>query len=285
MSEQQELLNHILKEYRAGKLKVPGLPEVTSKIQTAIRDPKVNATQISKIIQLDPALTVRLIQIANSPFYRGNSKVEDCRVAVSRMGHNTIRSIVTSFSIQQVFQSKSAIIRDMLRGIWKQSSHVAAISFVLARLTPDIMPDRAMLAGLVHGIGALPILRYAESYPDLQKNRKMLGLLINKIGGKLGHMVLKSWAFDDELSAIPEQLNNWNYEPDKEANYTDVVIVARVHDYIDTGIMDKEIPPLPEIVSFNKMSFSKLGPDASIELLYEAKEEIEILMNMLGSPG
>ena len=77
MSEQQDLLNHILKEYRAGKLKVPGLPEVANKIQAAIRDPNVNATKISKIIQLDPALTARLIQVANSPFYRGSAKVED----------------------------------------------------------------------------------------------------------------------------------------------------------------------------------------------------------------
>jgi len=285
MSDQKQLLNHILKEYRAGKLKVPGLPEVATKIQTAIRDSRTNATQIAKIIQLDPALTARLIQVANSPFYRGSAKVEDCRAAVSRMGHNTVRSIVTSFSVQQVFQSDSAIVRDLLRGIWKRSSHVAAISFVLARLTPDIMPDRAMLAGLVHEIGALPILRYVENYPELQRNRQMLGVMVDKIGGKLGHMVLKSWAFDDELAGIPEQLNNWNYAPGKEPNYTDVVIVARVHDHMDSGVQDNKFPPLSEIASYNKMSVSKLGPDASEELLYEAKEDIEALMNMLGSPG
>ncbi len=55
MSDQKELLNHILKEYRAGKLKVPGLPEVANKIQGAIRDSRSSATQIAKIIQLDPA--------------------------------------------------------------------------------------------------------------------------------------------------------------------------------------------------------------------------------------
>lgn len=285
MSDQKQLLNHILKEYRAGKLKVPGLPEVATKIQAAIRDSRSSASQIAKIIQLDPALTARLIQVANSPFYRGSAKVEDCRAAVSRMGHQTTKSIVTSFSVQQVFQSDSAIVRDLLRGIWRRSSHVAAISFVLARLTPDIMPDRAMLAGLVHEIGALPILRYVENYPELQKNRQMLGVMVDKIGGKLGHMVLKSWAFDDELSGIPEQLNNWDYAPEKEPNYTDVVIVARVHDHMDSGIEDDKFPPLSEIASYNKMSVSKLGPDASQELLYEAKEDIDNLMGMLGSPG
>jgi HD-like signal output (HDOD) protein len=234
------------------------------------------------MLQTDPAMAARILQVANSPMYRVNHKVDDCRTAVARLGMITTRNLITSFALKRAFNVSSPVLKEIFRKAWQQSSEVAAISFVLSRVTPGMHPDKGMLAGLIHNIGMLPILRYAAEYPEIRKNRELLMAIMKKIGAKLGTMVLRGWSFDDELVEVPGHVGNWEYAPDKPLNYADIVIVAHVHSQFGT---DKkyEGPPLSEVESFRKMPLFQMGPDASIELLYEAREEIDMLMSMLSS--
>lgn len=279
-NDRQELVKSILEAYRSGKLEVPGLPEIAFRIRKLVDDPATNAHQVAKVVQMDPALSARLIRVSNSPLFRGSNKVQDCRSAISRMGMKTTRNLVTGFALGQVFKSDSPVVRDVLREVWKQSSYVGAISFVLGKLTPGLLPDRALLAGLVFQIGVLPVLRYAEKYPSLKGDREALREMITLLAPKLGKLVLVSWSFDEELVEIPQNLEQWDYAPDAKVSYVDLVIVARVHSLIGKPEM-KAIPPLLEIGSFRKFPISKLGPDASLEVLDEAQEEINELMGML----
>jgi len=278
----QELIDNIQTDFKSGKLKVPSLPEVAIKINKYVGDPDANVATMAKVVQMDPALAAKLIQAANSALYARNSKAEDCRTAIARLGMVTTRNLVMSFALGQSFQVGSAVVRDMARDIWNVSSEVAAISYVLARVTMGMMPDKALLAGLVLNIGAIPILRYAADYPELRKDRKLLNELINKLSYKIGSLVLQQWSFDPELVDIPRQINNCNYAPDQKINYVDIVIVANVHNQF--GKKDKAGPnKLHELTSFQKMPLFKIGPDASVELLYEAREEINSLTRMLMS--
>ena len=80
------MLEQISQAYKNNQIMLPELPEVAMRIRQAIRNDDVNLQQVSKLIQMDPAITARLIQIANSPLHRGNSPIEDCRAAISRLG-------------------------------------------------------------------------------------------------------------------------------------------------------------------------------------------------------
>lgn len=65
-----QIAQQILKDFDAGKLVVPSLPEVITRIRQAINDQKRGTQQIAKLVQLDPGLAARIIQIANSASYR-----------------------------------------------------------------------------------------------------------------------------------------------------------------------------------------------------------------------
>lgn len=281
MADVRGLVKKIQDDFRAGKLKVPSLPEVAIKINKYVGDPNANTASMARIIQLDPALTAKLMQAANSALYGGKGKIQDCRTAIARLGMNTTRNMVMSFSLGQSFKVGSAIVKDVARSIWQKSSEVAAISYVLARVTMGMMPDKAMLAGLVHNIGAIPILHYVTEDPEMKKNRPLINELINRLSGKLGSMVLQQWSFDDELIDIPKCISDSNYQPDEKVNYVDIVIVANVHS--NFGKDDQVGMRLHEVASFKKMPLFQIGPDASVELVYTAKEEINALTKMLTS--
>ncbi len=277
-----QLLQKITADFKKGELKVPSLPEVVFKVRTAIQDENKTPFQIAKLIQLDPVLTARIIQISNSPLYRREGNIEDCHAAINRIGMNITRNLVTSFAVQQVFGAKHPVVRKALKDVWRHSAQVAAIAYVLGRVTPGIQPDKALLGGLLHDIGILPILRYTESCPEVLENKKQFQSMIAKTSARLGRLVMKSWGMDDDLQLIPESIGEDNYAPESAVNYIDIIIVSHFHnDYSENKRADLEF--LADVSSFKKLSFSKFGSDASLELIEGAKDEIGEIMSLVSN--
>ncbi len=277
----EKISSHILAEFDAGRLVVPSLPEVITRIRQAIRDENKGTRQIAKLIQLDPGLTARLIQIANSPSYRSYFPIESCQMAVTRLGLALTRNLVTCLVMHNIFNIKSKIIYKRVRHLWQHSCQVAAICFVLAELHKGrIEPEKALLAGLVHDIGVLPVLHYVAEYPDIMAKEAELDDIISKLRGPLGRKILEKWNFSVDLIEVPEAAEQWQHESAGPIDYVDLVIIAQIHSFFGTSYGDS-VPPLVDLPAFSKMTISKLGPDASIELLHGAKEEIRKMVNIL----
>ena len=276
------LVERIKQAYKNNQIMLPEMPEVAMRIREAIRGEDFNLQQIAKLIQMDPAITARLIQIANSPLHRGASPIEDCRSAISRLGLATTQEIVTCLAMQNVFADVDTQIKKRVRDIWNHSCRVAAFSYVLARVTPGMNEDKAMLAGLVHDIGVLPVLYYASDFPALLDQPEMLQKVIKQMRGVLGKAILKKWKFEEELVSIPENAENWLRQHDDKFDYADVVILAQLHSFFGED-SEESVPALPEVPAFQRHGLYQLGPDASMELIDEAQQEISSIVNMLNA--
>jgi len=297
MDPLKKLIQTIKTDFKKGKLQIPSLPEVAFKIRSAVHDESKSSHQIAKIIQLDPVLAMRVVQVANSSLYRSSVVIEDCQTAISRIGIKVVRNLVTSFIVQQVFGARNPIVRKALKENWRHSAKVAAMAYVLGRITSRVQPDRALLAGLVHDIGILPILRYTEDCPEVLADKDKFQLMISKISARLGCLVLKSWGMDDELVRIPELIGNDNYRDGEEADFADIVIVAHYHAQYseekhlasktisfkaeDSKVTD--LAMLEKVSSYRKLSISEFGIDASLELIEGAQDEIGDIMSLIVS--
>jgi len=272
------LIQRIIADAKSGRLQLPSLPDLAFKVRTAVNDPRRSIADIARLIQFDPALAARLIQIANSPLYRGTKKFDNCHSAITRMGIPSARNLVVSFTLRNVFQAGSPALRERLQRIWQHSCRVAAISSVLARLTPGLDPDRALLAGLVHDIGILPLLQYLETM-QMPLEPARLDSMIGRLRGALGTFVLKTWQFEDDIAGIPAQAEAWDRSGAEAIDYVDIVQVAHVHSQFGQGGYSG--PPLTELKAFQKLSISRLGPGFSIELLSQSQQEINEVLNIL----
>jgi len=134
-SIEKNILQDITEALKNNKLIIPSLPDIALQIRKAVQDPNTDAVKISKIIQADPALTARIIQVANSPIYRGNSTITGCRLAVSRMGVQITRYLVTGCTLQTLFESDSEMLEKRMEEFWKYSVHIAALCAVIARFS------------------------------------------------------------------------------------------------------------------------------------------------------
>lgn len=279
MSLQQEFIDQLLTDLQNDKLVLPTLPEVALKVRDTLEDEDASMVDVAKVVTSDAALSARLIQIANSPLLRASRAIETVEAAVTRMGSNMVRNLVTSIAMEQMFQATSDVTDKRLRRLWEHSTEVAAISSALAHTVSGLQSDHALLAGLVHDIGALPILSRAEDYPELLEDEPTLDTIIATAHPKLGEAILKAWNFPADIIAVAAEHENLERDHAGEPDYVDVVIVANLQSLLGSN------HPHTQLDWSKVPAFAKLGlePDISVVDIQEVGENIDAVRSALSS--
>jgi HD-like signal output (HDOD) protein len=277
------LKQELARAFKSGEIELPSMPKLLLKIRQSLYEKDNSATKIGQMMYLDPALAARVIRIANSSSYTGQQPVNDCQAAIARLGLSVIQNLVTGIVLRNAYSFKNnPRAQKLVKQAWQQSCRVGALSHVLASVTVGVRPDKAMLAGLIHNIGVLPLLNYILQFPQIDINPRLLNQIVSGYQGKLGTMLLQKWQFDPEYLYIPELSGQPAYDSGSDKmGLNDVVVVARMHLLQDKMAPEKFMERLNAMPSYRKMSISKLGPDASIQLIEEADEEIHRLMRGL----
>lgn len=257
------------------RLVLPSMPEVAVKIRRMIEKDDAPIPKLARVIQADPAVSAKLIKSANGALYHGQPPVETCARAISRLGLNTTKNLVMSFVLHNLFQEKitTELLNHHARDLWNHSVEVAAISRALATVTPGLDAEEALLAGLLHDIGELVILSYADNYPEYSKDDDSLQAVIKQLKGDIGVAVLREWQFPEAFLDVAAGSEDWTRNPGPQPDYCDVVLVAHLHSYFGTAKMTG-LPGLGEVPAFGKLANGSLTPEVSMLVLDEAKEMI-----------
>lgn len=269
---QQELIQAIDND----ELVLPTLPEVALKVREAAEDPDIGIPQISKVIGNDAALTARIIKVVNSPLLRTNREITDLQMAVSRLGINYTCNLATGLAMEQMFQATSDVVDRKMREVWNKSTEIAGICHVLCKNYTRLLPDQATLAGLVHQIGVLPILTYAEEHNELLADSISLNHVIEQIHPIIGDKILRAWDFPELIAMVPSQYLDFSRDSAK-VDYVDIVQVATLQSYLGSQ------HPYTQLDWSKIPAFAKLGLDPNVDM--QADEDLsaamEAAMNML----
>lgn len=222
------LAEEIRTEIENKKIQVPTLPEVALRVREAVESNNVGADAVARVIAQDAALSARLLQVANSPLYPGTHNIDSLNHAVARLGLRLVRSLVMSLAMKQLFQTNSPALGRQFRKIWDDSLQVAAISQVLADNVPQLENEQAMLGGLIHNIGALPILTKLDQCCELDLEESFITDLIDHAGPYIGAHIMEHWHFTESLANIPTACQDLSYDPGPTPTYADIVLVARL---------------------------------------------------------
>jgi len=276
LNTEEQILEGFLDDLEHNRLVLPTLPEVALKVRDAVEKQDASAGDIAKIISIDVALSARLLQVCNSPLYRTRTPVENIQTAIARLGNIQVRNLVSSMVMQQMFQATSDVLDKKMRSAWEHSTNVASICFVLAA-TAGIPKDQAMLAGLIHDIGALPIMVHAETMPELRDDPALLNKIIMKLHTIIGEKILRDWEFPKSLVDVAAQHENLNRNPETGADYVDVVIVSNLQSYIGSN------HPCTKIDWSTIPAFQRLGIESEVNIIEieENQESLQEVKTML----
>jgi len=207
------------------RLTLPTLPDVAIRIRTCCESQDADAAKVANELSRDPAMAARILRVASSAGQGAGRRVESLQVAVTRLGLQLTRLLVTGFAVEHTFACKSPEFRLRLRSQWSLSVEVAALSRVLASHFTVLKPDLAMLAGLMHDIGALALIRAADQHTP-PPSPDALEAVLDQFSARVGCLVLKAWEFPVELLEVPMQATSFQRWHEGPPDYGDVVTVA-----------------------------------------------------------
>lgn len=256
------------------QLVLPTLPEVALRVREAAEDPDVSIPLLVQEISNDAALSARLIKVVNSPLLRTRQEITDLAMAVNRMGISYTANLATGLAMAQMFQATSDVVDQKMRQVWARSLEVAGISHVLCRHYTKLKADQATLGGLVHQIGVLPILSYAEEHDELLRDPASLDLVIERLHPVLGNRILEAWDFPLPLRRIPSE--HLDFERNSETtDYADIIQVAMLQSLSGTD------HPFTAMDWNSLPSFIKLGLSQSEGDEEDLSAEMEAAMQLL----
>jgi HD-like signal output (HDOD) protein len=185
------------------------LPDIYIAIKEAIEDPDINMLELADIVSFDPAISARLLKIANSSFYGQVSEIDTIKRAVSMLGTKTVHDTVLTVSVSQVFRSLSGVNYDVA-SFWQSSIMRAVVAKSCANELKIPEPDRLFTLGLLSNIGQMILNIRAPSlmqkvlsqhqktnYPLYLFERSTFGF----DSGELGADLLESWSIPNSIVA------------------------------------------------------------------------------------
>jgi putative nucleotidyltransferase with HDIG domain len=144
---------------------LPSIPATVGQIGAAVADPSSSADDLRAILEQDPALSARVLRVANSSLYGFRREVETLRHAITLLGFRTVEALVMAASLRDVFAHFG--LSEKL--IWEHATLAGVVAGRLSNYGPiDVERDVAFTAGLLHDIGKIALSNvYRQEYSQV----------------------------------------------------------------------------------------------------------------------
>lgn len=163
-----DILKKIAAEIENGEVSFPTNAMLALKLQHALQNPDCHIDEAARLIRAEPLLSAKVVALVNSTAFNASGRtITDVKTAVSRLGFRTLRTLATSVVSRQLANAGSAQEREFAAKLWDHTTHVAALSYFIARKVTRLDPETAMFAGMVHEVGGFYMISRAADYPGL----------------------------------------------------------------------------------------------------------------------
>ncbi len=216
----RNVIQKVVNKFRSGNIDLPILPYIIKELQKVIDDPNSTQETISRILEKDAVITIRLISVANSPIYRGAEKVLSVKQAVTRLGLKETHSIVFTIANKNLYKTNDKQLMTLMESMWQHSLACAYCSKSIATALKVADIEKYYLMGLLHDIGKVLLLQTITELPpeDLTDNLEIdeikISETIQKTHAILGSALLNRWGFNDEFVQIARLHENITFGED-----------------------------------------------------------------------
>lgn len=165
--EQDELSSisqDIIDKLTSKRLKLPASPEVVLKVNALLNDDTKGLSDIAVALEAHQTLAARLLQVVNSPALHPIKPIASLHTALCILGIALVKNLAISIAIRDMFRSKNFELKVLLDATWHHSVEVGVLMSLYINHIEDRRydPNIALVIGILHSIGCLPIIDYFE---------------------------------------------------------------------------------------------------------------------------
>ncbi len=143
---------------------LPALPQILLEVMELCEREDAGLAEIAALVHKDAAISARILSIAHSPYYNRGKLPGTLEQCLAVLGTLTVRRIALNQAVTDLFDRFQSGRAFDLGRFWRHSLMTATLARLLAEQFAYAHPEEAYLAGLLHDVGQLALLRVK---PDL----------------------------------------------------------------------------------------------------------------------
>ena len=224
-----QMLEDIAKEL-AGEVVFPTYFDAVLRLRKVLQDPNQSIGGIAAAVAMEPLISAKLLHLANSVAFNPEGReLVDLKSAITRLGLNAVRTAAISIVMTQLLRAKGmAEFSELTHQLWEHSIRSAAAARIVARGTPRLNPDEAMLGGLIHDLGAFYMLYRSTQYEELRHRPESVKYLIIQWHESIGVSLLGALGLPNEITEATIDHDRIRPTPDPVRTLQDVIYVANM---------------------------------------------------------
>jgi len=210
-----ELINGYLQE---STLNVPVFHTVAVRLQQVLSRQDFSIDEVNKLITADPGLASQVLRVSNSSFYSGLTKATTIRDAIVRLGATCVTNIAMLATQQDMYRSKDEKLNGIMSTLWQHALCCAiGAKWLAAKTNSAALAQEAFLAGLLHDIGKLFLLKVMEEIIKEEKSSgeispALLAEVINSMHVEHGFHLMQKWSMPEAYSNVvrDHHIDQWD---------------------------------------------------------------------------
>mgnify|MGYP001170023607 FL=1 len=218
------------------------LPRAYHRIREMLDDPRCGAADIGRVIQHEPALTAKVLRIANSAYYGLPSKIDTIPMAITVLGTRALSDLVLASAVASAFEDIDTDLVDMA-DFWHHSVYCGIMARLLSKHLRLGQSEQLFVGGLLHDLGKLVIyMRLPEQASEVLRlfaeSERPLYEIEREVHGfdhaDVGRALVASWDLPEGL----QEAIGYHHNPQADLPYADEV--ALIH---SANALSKKVEP------------------------------------------
>lgn len=187
---------------------LPPVPHVAARLMDLVGKENTSVRDLQKVIADDPALTARILKMANSVFYSFDQKVSTLSQALVILGFRAVQSMAIAASSKSLFVKKGTQFGLKEKLLWEHSIGVAMGCRQVSRVIGYQHEETAFIVGLLHDIGKAILnqvvpKKYAKIVETVYNDRRTIADVEREMLGfdhtHIGALIAQKWNFSWEM--------------------------------------------------------------------------------------
>jgi len=255
---------------------LPTLPLVVLQLHSTLDAEHSDLAAVAAIVERDPALTARLLRVANSALYtRGGGRIGSVRTAVAMLGIGQLRAMCLVLAVVKLFQaSGQGVDHDEF---WRHASAVGLTAKFLAghlESAAGLVPDDMYVAGLLHDVGLLVLDQFfpkqlaAVCQAAAEQEQPLWRVEAERLGldpGEVGALLLGRWGLPQgTVDAVAD-----HHHPDEasEAHRPAARLIRAAEALSSAGPLALSAEGRPDAGPFDVLGELGMEPAAAAEVI------------------
>lgn len=175
------LENENIRSLAARLSNLPSVPRLYAELTRILADEKAGAEQVAQVVEKDPAMCAKILQIVNSSFFGFPRRIASIRSAITYLGFNMVKNLALSAGIFTP-GAKPAPAGLSLEALQIHSMFVATLAMKLVQKENPSKAQDAFLSGLLHDLGQLVLaVGIEDEYARVLHEAKASSLSTHKV--------------------------------------------------------------------------------------------------------